>query len=905
MSSSRTKQLFLEALELPAAERADFLDRACAGDAALRAQVARLLQGHERAGDVFGEEAPAAPATIDLQSGDSVGSYLLGEELGVGGFGVVFRATQEQPVRRQVALKIIKLGMDTRSVIARFELERQALALMDHPNIARVFDAGATSTGRPYFVMELVEGVPITEHCEREGLGIEERLELLGRAARAVQHAHQRGVLHRDIKPSNVLVCDVDGKPQPKVIDFGIAKATGELESGSSFQTGAGFLLGTPAYMSPEQTEGALDIDTRTDVYSLGVLLYELVSGVLPFDVAAEGLPAVFHKIREVDPPRPSTRRRSALESGETSVQTRQLPRDLARELDWIVMRCLEKERDRRYASAHDLADDIERFLNHEPLEAASPSTWYRARKLMRRHRAATFAVGGIAAALVLGTIGTSVGLLRAERMNLQLDTALGDATAANEQLDVALGAMEAANVELDHALGETEEANKQLDLALVDARRQTAIAEAVNSFLIQDLLGAARPTGEAGRGPSMPVSELLRIAAAELDVASRPGGRFADEPLVEASLRYTIGMTYDTLGVFAEASRHMQRCVDLRGEVLGESDVTRLMALSYLGMYRRREGALEEALEIHAEAFELLQQTLGLADIDTLTAAARFAMSLRAVGRRGEATLVLEDAVPVARRALGERAPVVTDLCASLAVLYADEGRYAESEELYYVVLEAQIEIFGEQSPVVLNAKMNLATLARGQGQFEDSEALYREVLETQRRVEGPEHPHTLTTLLNLAECLVSVERFDEADELLAEFIPVVERVYGPQHRRTLLWLSTRAGLLERIDRPEQAEALRRAVHERSRAALGPRDPATLEAAVVLARLYVRLGELEQASSLLEGVGALDGDALARALATWITGAGELAEAYRGAGELERAERWEQAAAERGAAAR
>ena len=885
-SPTEIKEIFLAALELEGDEREAYLDQACGADGSARARVEKLLGAHveAEAALVTGSGLPtpsgvADDTRLELSVGDRIGSYVLEGELGAGGFGVVFRALQEEPVRRHVALKVVKLGMDTKSVIARFDLERQALALMDHPNIARVFDAGATEAGRPYFVMELVDGLSITDYCERERLGLSARLALFARAAKAVQHAHQRGVLHRDIKPSNVLVAVIDGEAQPKVIDFGIAKATRDDLSAGSLQTREGFLLGTPTYMSPEQIEGALDIDTRADVYSLGVLLYELVSGMPPFDVEGMGLAGVFQTIRESDPPRPSTRRRRAREAAqggqepngnEAALDGPHL--DVPPELDWIVMRCLEKERDRRYATAHDLAADVERFLANEPVEAAPPSATYRLRKLVSRHRAAAVAVVGITLALVAGTVGTSVGLVRAERSNERLDVALGDATEANEKLDAALVEMAATNEELDRSLVEkeeanrrldesltateeanrqldlslveTEEANRQLDAALVEARRQASIAQAVSEFLTQDLLGAARPLGQAGRGPETTIEELLDIAALELDRGAANGGRFESQPLVEASLRHTLGVTYDTLGRFAEAARHMERAAELRGSTPGADPAAELFSVSYLGMLRRKEGRFEEALAIQEDAYGLSRDVLGEGHVDLIRSAVRLATAMREVGRGDEGIEILEEVLPISRDEQGEGGAVTTDVMAMLGILYADRERYDEAAELFRLVLDAQTVLLGPSSPVVLNTKMNTATLMVRVGDYEDAEAMYLDVIEMQRRVEGPEHPHTVTTLYNLAELYVLTERLDEAEILAVDTLPIAEAAYGPSHRKTLLWMSLQAQVMERLEIFEDAEALHRDVHERALAAFGPEDPATLDALSGIASARTQLGD-------------------------------------------------------------
>ncbi len=447
----REEAIFNGALALPPEQRAAYIEQACSGDAELCRRIALLLKSNEHAAEFLepaesgGKGATLAiPASPSEQPGDLIGPYKIREKLGEGGCGVVYVAEQTQPVRRRVALKVIKLGMDTRNVIARFEAERQALAMMDHPNIAKVLDAGATGTGRPYFVMELVRGIKITDYCDQNQLNTRQRLELFVQVCHAVQHAHQKGVIHRDIKPSNILVTLHDGVPVPKVIDFGIAKATEGRLTDLTVYTELRQFIGTPAYMSPEQAEmSGLDIDTRSDIYSLGVLLYELLTGRTPFDaqeLVRLGLDAMRRTIREKEPQRPSTRLSTMLDAELTTVAKRQgveppkLVHFISGDLDWIVMKALEKDRTRRFESASGLALDVQRFLKNEPIEARPPSGLYRFQKLVRRNRTAFAAGTAVFLALVLG-LGASLYLFVHERQALRNErAALARAVAAERR---------------------------------------------------------------------------------------------------------------------------------------------------------------------------------------------------------------------------------------------------------------------------------------------------------------------------------------------------------------------------------------------------------------------------------------------------------------------------------------
>src|SRR4051794_28136533 len=462
----RLMAIFSEALELNSTEeRAAYLDRACGPDGALRGRVEGLLRAHVEGDDFL--EVPAPAPTVDAPPGGApapeepgmvIGPYKLLEPIGEGGMGAVYMAEQVEPVRRRVALKLIKPGMDSKQVVARFEAERQALAMMDHPNIAKVHDAGMSASGRPYFVMELVRGLPITEYCDREQLSIPERLELFTHVCRAVQHAHQKGIIHRDLKPSNVLVTVIDGVAVPKVIDFGVAKATGQALTDKTLFTGFHQFVGTPLYVSPEQADlSGVDVDTRSDIYSLGVLLYELLTGTTPFDsetlkkVAFDEMRRI---IREEEPPRPSTRlgflgERLSTISAQRKADPKRLGPSIRGELDWVVMKALEKDRRRRYETANDFAADVMRHLTDKPVEACPPSAWYRFSKAARRNRRtlATAALLAASALIVASVLGAAYlqRLGRARQIGQDVRQALAGARTAIEAGDLALAGQRVA----------------------------------------------------------------------------------------------------------------------------------------------------------------------------------------------------------------------------------------------------------------------------------------------------------------------------------------------------------------------------------------------------------------------------------------------------------------------------
>jgi serine/threonine protein kinase len=551
------RSIFLAALDIVDTDRrADFVANACGNDMSLQSQVEQLLKAHEQPGGFMQRSAPALVSTIDGQPAEAVGTivgpYKLLEQIGEGGFGVVYLAEQTDPVRRKVALKVLKPGMDTKQVVARFEAERQALALMEHPNIAKILDGGVNGRGRPYFVMELVRGIPVTDYCDRARMGVRERLGLFVQICQAVQHAHQKGIIHRDLKPSNVLVTEHDGTPVIKVIDFGVAKATGQHLTEKTVYTRFLQLVGSPLYMSPEQAGlSGLDVDTRADIYALGVILYELLTGTTPFDkerFQTAGYDEVRQIIREEEPPRPSTRlstlgQAATTVSANRGIEPRKLSSLFRGELDWVVMKALEKDRNRRYETAAAFAADLQRYLNDEPVLAYPPSAAYRFRKFARRHKGPVFAGTLVLAILVAGIVATSWSLVRAWDAEKLARDRLDEISRQKEQADLA-----------------KEQANAARRGAEVDA----ADLKAISDFLREDVLAPSGIAPVQVMDRNVTLREILERAT------QRIAGRFDDRPLVEASIRETIGSTYMQAGVYAAAEPHCRRAYELRNRYLG-----------------------------------------------------------------------------------------------------------------------------------------------------------------------------------------------------------------------------------------------------------------------------------------------------------------------------------------------
>ncbi len=747
--------------------------------------------------------------------GDTVGPYKLLEILGEGGFGVVWLAERREPMVQRVALKVIKPGMDSKAVLARFEQERQALAVMDHPHVARVFDAGATPQGRPYFVMEHVAGEPITDYCDRHNLTIRDRLKLFIPVCEAVQHAHHKGLIHRDLKPSNVLVAEIEGKPVPKVIDFGVAKAIASEGWTNTAHTQSGMVIGTPEYMSPEQVAGEIDVDTRADVYSLGVLLYELLTGELPFDsreLRKAALSEIQRIIREVTPPKPSTRLmqiagdRTTTIAASRSVSRERLANELRRELDWIPLMALRKERERRYASPEALASDVQRYLDGEPLEAAPDSRAYLLRKFVRRNKGAVFAVGAVMLALLVG-----------------LSLATWQYQRANERAAAAMRAETEA----------TAQATK--------ANQQTAIAEAVAKFQT-DMLTAADP--DKLLGDKVTVLQAMQVAIKQLDQ-----GSLADQPLVEAGVRDSIGWTLRSLARYEEAELNLRRSVALCRAALPAGHPTVAISLQNLAIVLSALNKVGEAETLYREAMSIYRVAYPSGHANFANTLNSLASLLHDQNKLAEAEALYREALAMHRATLRAGHPSIATDLNDLAMLLQDQGKLAEAEPLLREALEISRAAYPAAHPSIAAELNNLAMLMYAQSKLAEAEPLLRESLEIYRNAYPAGHPNTAASLINLSYILKAQNKLAEAEPMCVEALEIRRAVYSQGHPGIAEGLSCLADVLKAQNKLAEAEPLVRetvAINRKALPAGHPRIAASLHKLAVLLAAQNKLAEAE-----------------------------------------------------------
>jgi len=738
-----------------------------------------------------GDDVEGAPETPRL-----MGPYLLLRKLGEGGMGQVWLAQQSVPVKRQVALKLIRAGMYDDSVLQRFRSERQSLAIMDHPAIAKVFDAGATADGQPYFVMEYVRGLPITTYCDEKLLGMRQRLELFMKVCEGVQHAHQKAIIHRDLKPANILVVEVDGKPTPRIIDFGLAKALTPGKAGETTMTRLGGFVGTPGYMSPEQADSSIgDVDTRTDVYSLGVVLYALLTGFLPFDVEEmrnKSVVEMLRELREVDPPAPSTKVKTdsdlaAKHAERRAIATGQFVKMLRGDLDWITMKAIEKDRTRRYGSPSELAADIERYLQHEPVLARPASPVYRIQKYARRHWIGVSVASGLAL-LLIGFAGVQA-------------------------------------VELRRITRERDRANRITDFM-------------TSMFNVSDPSQA--------RGNTITAREILDKASNEI------GTGLSKDPELQAQLMFVMGEVYKDLGLYPQALNLLRQATTTQRRVLGSENRDTLKTKNELAETLEKSGQLPEAEELGRENAALAVRAFGAKDRQTLVAMTNLGIFLEDEGRFQEAERTLRDALGRAESALGADDIVTRKARQDLALVLTDMGNFTEAERVSRAELEIDRATLGPDHPQTLDAMNNLAVAFADQGRLADAEQIERDMLSIQMRVHGPEHPDTLRSMDNLGARISDQGRYEEAEKMQSESLAIEKRILGTEHPQTLGNMANLVNTYAGEHRYAEAEKLAEETIAIDRRVFGEDNPNTALDLYNLACVKAEEGRRDEALALL-----------------------------------------------------
>jgi non-specific serine/threonine protein kinase/serine/threonine-protein kinase len=743
----------------------------------------------------------------DCKAGSRIGAYRILDKLGEGGMGIVYLADQTEPVRRKVALKIVKLGFELREVIARFESERQAMALMEHPCIAGIYDAGVTNEGLPYFIMEYVPGLPITRFCDHENLSLAERLELFTQVCEAVQHAHHKAIIHRDLKPSNILVHKQDGRPLPKIIDFGVAKTLAQPLTDKTLHTGLGNMVGTPTYMSPEQADLARqNVDTRTDVYSLGGVLYELLVGSPPIDldrVRQAHLEELLRMIREEEPAKPSRRfralspevARKVAQERQTDPQT--LDRRLRGDLDWITMKALDKDRNRRYDSPGEMVADIRRFLENKPVTARPPSLGYRVRKFTRRHRLAVASTAALAALILAFAVVLAI---QARRIVEERDRANLEAETARE----------------------------------------------VATFLT-NLFRLSDPFVAQGRQPT--ARDLLDRGAERIRES------LSGQPRVQIRLQKTIAEAYENLGLYAEAEPLYTQALRTQQGLLGPEHIETVQTMTDLYGLKWRRGQLQEAETGLLETVRLKKKLLGDEHPSTLNSENNLASIYMLRGRHAEAERLYRECLDIRRRVQGPDHPDTLGASNNLANLYSRLGRHKEAGELYRLTYDGRRRVQGENHPDTIGAESNLAEHHSELGRFPDAERLHLQVLERRRRVLGEKHPDTLTTLNNLGDLYRRSGRAAQAEPYLVQALEGRRERLGEEHPDFVTSIFNLGKLRQMQGRLEESETLLRRARDEWTKFFGGNHDYVFQAKDGLARVHYARKQYAEAEAVFREI--------------------------------------------------
>lgn len=786
----RVKDLFDQALQHDAVDREAFLSRACGADSSLRAEIDSLLSAYARS-DGLSQPLLSVEETPEAEPDQSVGSYRLIRKIGEGGMGQVWLAEQVEPLRRQVALKLIRTGLGGETLLQRFAAERQSLALMEHPAIAKVFDAGATPGGQPYLVMEYVAGEPITRYCDGKKLGIRDRLELFAKVCDGVQHAHQKAILHRDLKPANILVVEIDGEPQPRIIDFGLAQV---LEPGadSMLPDARELMAGTPGYMSPEQASGG-DIDSRTDVYSLGVVVYELLTGQLPLDDRRWAQESLSESGKQRDMVvRPSVRIAEKTDSARQAAEQRGAPqrrlaRQIAGDLDLIVLKAIEKDRALRYGTPAELAADTRRYLRHDPVDAHPASAGYQVRKFIRRHRVGTAMALVLALLLVAFTVVQALELRRIAR----------------------------------------------------ERDREERIADFMTGmFKVSD-------PGQS-HGNTVTAREILDKASTQIESG------LSHDPDTQTRMMMVMGAVYENLGIYDRAASLYREAAAIRERQLGPENSDTLKSKASLAWTLYRGGRYHDAETMLRQILAVDLRRSGDNNPDTIDVMDYLGAVLNEEGHSGEAESLERQVLSWRRRVLGDGSPATAVAMNHLALALQSQGRWSEAEAMDRSQIELWRQIEGSDSPRGLYAADNLAIILYREGRLSDAETLDRQTLAAKQRVLGPDHPETVRSMNTLTAVLTDEGKLPEAQVLAEQVVALRARVLGPEHPLTLSATSNLAEILTRRGEYGRAHELLEKTRATEIRVMGLDNPTTANATYNLACLELRLGRRDDALQLL-----------------------------------------------------
>jgi serine/threonine protein kinase/tetratricopeptide (TPR) repeat protein len=904
---NKAKEIFWAALDHEG-ELDSFVDQACDDDTQLRERVQALLQARQEAGDFL--PASNVEATIDSggpapveairsqtaaepKPADQIGPYKLLEEIGEGGMGTVWVAKQSQPIKRKVAIKLIKAGMDSQQVLARFEAERQALAMMEHPNIARVVDAGMTEQGRPYFAMEYVKGVPLTEYCDQAKLSVKERLELFLPICTAVQHAHQKGIIHRDLKPSNILVCLYDGKPVPKVIDFGLAKAMHHSLTEQSLYTAHGMMVGTPLYMSPEQAEhNNLDIDTRTDVYALGVILYELLTGTTPLEKAQMKEAAYdefLRLIKEVEPPKPSTRLNGSASlpsvAAQRSIDPSHLTRSIAGDLDWVVMKALEKERCRRYETANGLVEDIRRHLSDEPVSASPPSARYRMRKFIKRNRAGVIAASAIAVALLLGVVGTTSGMLWALSEKRAAVAAREAESEAKQEAIAAAKAERLAKLDAQAETKKAEVAAKKEKTAYAQAQKRLAQIEKANEIL-GSIFKNLNPL-EIARNER----PLQAILLEKLDKAvEQLEGDSIGDPLVVAKIQEQFGISLLGLGDPGKAILLYEKALATRSDTLGPEHPDTITTRLNLAAAYGEAGQWDKALPLEEQTFQLRKAKLGIEHPDTITSMNNLANAYHAVNELDKALPLYEQTLKLAEVTFGREHPHTLTTMNGLARAYQDTGQWDKALPLTEQAYQLQKAMLGPKHPNTVKGMGVLARAYQSAGQGDKATQLFEQVYQLRKTTLGPDHPDTIESMTLLARAYSLARQPDMALKLIEQVYQLRKATLEPEHPDTIASMNNLASAYNAASQGDKALPLFERTLKLAEVAFGREHPNTVVTMNNLAEAYLSAGQWDKALPLFERTLELAEVTFGREHPNTVAILNNLARAYLDAGQPDKA---------------